>query len=120
MRPVEASLEEDGWDRIGRAIWRLAPSDHATRLLWLLLLASLLLRLLWLGRPDGSLIFDEKYYVNAARMLAGLPPQQDIYQEKPIGLDPNVEHPPLAKLIDAASIGILGANPYGGGLPGLV
>src|SRR4051794_27566143 len=96
--------DEDTWDRVGRAIERLLPSDLPTRLLCLLLVSCLLLRLLWLGRPDGSLIFDEKYYVNAGRMLAGLPPQQDIYQDNPIGLDPNLEHPPLAKLIEAALI----------------
>src|SRR5688572_23751898 len=94
-KPRDVGLEDDAWDRLGRAIERWLPRDLPTRLLWLLLLASLLLRLLWLGRPDGSLIFDEKYYVNAARMLAGLPPQQDIYQDKTIGLDPNLEHPPL-------------------------
>lgn len=116
----DAGLEEDGWDRIGRTVSRLAPADNATRLLWLLLLASLLLRLLWLDRPAGSLIFDEKYYVNAGRMLAGLPPQQDIYQDKAIGLDPNSEHPPLAKLIEAGSIRLLGDNPYGWRLPSVV
>src|SRR5688572_1912421 len=101
---LDVDRDEDTWDRVGRAIDRLLPSDLPTRLLWLLLLASLLLRLLWLGRPDGSLIFDEKYYVNAGRMLAGIPPQPDIYQDRTIGLDPNREHPPLAKLIEAASI----------------
>lgn len=117
-RPVVG--EEDTWDRLGRRAERFLPSDLPTRLLWLLLLTSLLLRLLWLGRPDGSLIFDEKYYVNAGRMLAGIPPQPDIYQDKTVGLDPNLEHPPLAKLIEAASITLLGDNAYGWRLPSVI
>ena len=71
------------------------------RLLWLLTLASLLLRLFWLARPDGALLFDEAYYVNAARVILGIPPGQDKYTDKPFGLDPNTEHPPLAKLLVA-------------------
>jgi len=53
-------------------------------------------------------------------MLAGLPPQQDIYQDKRIGLDPNIEHPPLAKLIEAGSISLLGDNAYGWRIPSVI
>lgn len=118
--PPDVRFREDGWDRIGRALQRLAPAELHSRLLLLLVLASLLLRLIWLAVPDGALIFDEKYYVNAGRMLAGIAPQQDIYQDKTIGLDPNVEHPPLAKLIEAGSIAILGDNAYGWRIPSVL
>ncbi len=89
-------------------------------MLWLLLLASLLLRLFWLARPEGALIFDESYYVNAARVIAGLPTTQDRYPNAPVGLDPNTEHPPLAKLIVAGSIRVLGDNAYGWRIPSVV
>jgi predicted membrane-bound dolichyl-phosphate-mannose-protein mannosyltransferase len=90
------------------------------RLLWLLLLVSFLLRILWLARPEGGLIFDEKYYVNAARVILGIAPDPDIYQDRPLGVDPNTEHPPLAKLIVAASIQLLGDNAFGWRIPSVL
>jgi predicted membrane-bound dolichyl-phosphate-mannose-protein mannosyltransferase len=87
--------------------------------LWLLLLAAFLLRMLWLAQPEGALIFDEKYYVNAARVLLAIPPQ-GIYEDKTLGLDPNTEHPPLAKLIVAGSMHLLGDNAYGWRLPSVI
>jgi predicted membrane-bound dolichyl-phosphate-mannose-protein mannosyltransferase len=116
----EPDGQEDAWDRVGRSIERLMPAEMHVRLLWLLLLGSGLLRLLWLNRPEGGLIFDEKYYVNAARMIAGIAPQQDMYQDRPLGLDPNTEHPPLAKLMVAASILVLGDNAYGWRIPSVI
>lgn len=52
------------------------------------------------GCPDGACIFDEAYYVPAAKSLLE-------------GEATNNEHPPLAKLAIAASIWALGDNPLG-------
>jgi predicted membrane-bound dolichyl-phosphate-mannose-protein mannosyltransferase len=116
----EVSTTEDAWDRLARVADRLLPSELHLRLLWLLLVVSVLLRLLWLARPEGSLIFDESYYVNAARVILGLPPGQDRYQGAPFGLDPNTEHPPLAKLLVAGSMAVLGDNAYGWRVPSVL
>jgi len=63
-----------------------------------LLLLALILRLLYLNTV-ASMVFDENFYVQAARSVLGS------------GLDPNPEHPPLAKLILAASMGLFGDSP---------
>ena len=90
-------------------------------LLGLLLLLSLGARLAWLGEPcrspcrsasDHVLIFDETYYVNAARVIAGLRPAADQpYAGAPSGVDGNSEHPQLGKLVIAGSIELLGDGP---------
>ena len=116
----EAAKSQAVWNRSWRAaVTFLSERPHA-RALPLLLLVCLLLRLLWLGRPDDALIFDESYYVNAARVLAGIPPTQNRYQDAPFYKDPNAEHPPLAKLIVAASMMLLGDNANGWRLPCIV
>ena len=117
---VVAPADEDVWDQLGRSAERLAPAQLERRLLVLLVLAAALLRLLWLDRPEGALIFDEKYYVNAARVIAGITPGQETYLDKPLGLDPNIEHPPLAKVITAGSIRLLGDNAYGWRIPSVL
>lgn len=109
----------DGWDWAGAAINRALPQSWTMRIFLLLLFASLALRIVWLARPDGALIFDETYYVNASRVIAGYSPKE-AYVGAPRGLDPNVEHPPLAKLIVAASMTLLGDNPYAWRLPSVV
>src|SRR5438128_10875770 len=83
---------------------------------------SLAVRAAWLAEPcrtpcrsaaDRVLIFDETYYVNAARVIAGLrPPTGAPYHAAPLGDDPNAEHPQLAKLIMAAAIELVGDGPF--------
>src|SRR5450755_533038 len=62
---------------------------------------------------EHTLIFDEAYYVNAARVIAGLrPPAGAHYADAPLGTDPNAEHPQGVKLIMAAMIKIFGDGPF--------
>ena len=62
---------------------------------------------------DHTLIFDEAYYVNAARVIAGIRPATGAhYADAPLGTDPNAEHPQGAKLIMAAAIEIFGDGPF--------
>jgi 4-amino-4-deoxy-L-arabinose transferase-like glycosyltransferase len=66
-------------------------------------------------RPGEGFVFDEKYYVNAARVIAGVPmhPTDTYASVSPAGTDPNGEHPQLGKLIIAATIRVFGDNPIG-------
>jgi 4-amino-4-deoxy-L-arabinose transferase-like glycosyltransferase len=100
----------------------------------LLLLAvcavSLGARAAWLGAPchapcrsasDHVLIFDERYYVNAARVIAGIRPAPGApYADAPLGVDPNAEHPQLVKLVIAGSIELFGDGPLAWRLGSLV
>jgi hypothetical protein len=62
---------------------------------------------------DHLLVFDEDYYVNAARVIAGIrPPHGYPYAQAPLGDDPNAEHPQLAKLVMAGSIELFGDGPF--------
>jgi predicted membrane-bound dolichyl-phosphate-mannose-protein mannosyltransferase len=70
---------------------------------------------------DHTLVFDEAYYVNAARVIAGLqPPPGANYRGDPGGDDPNAEHPQLAKLVIAGSIELFGDGPFAWRLGSLV
>jgi predicted membrane-bound dolichyl-phosphate-mannose-protein mannosyltransferase len=90
-------------------------------LLVLLCGASAGVRSAWLGAPcrspcrhasDHVLVFDESYYVNAARVIAGIrPPHGSSYADAPPGSDPNAEHPQLAKLVVAGAIELFGDGP---------
>ena len=84
-------------------------------------LLSLGVRVAWLGAPcrspcrsaaDHVLVFDEDYYVNAARAIAGIRPVSGVpYDTTPLGDDGNSEHPQLAKLVIAGSIELFGDGP---------
>jgi hypothetical protein len=99
-------------------------------LLALLSIVSLTARIAWLGEPcqapcrsssDHLLVFDESYYVNAARVIAGIaPPPSQTYAAAPLGDDPNAEHPQLAKLLMAGSIELFGDGPLAWRLTSLV
>ncbi|MFL5831615.1 MAG: hypothetical protein ACJ76X_16995 [Solirubrobacteraceae bacterium] len=70
---------------------------------------------------DHLLVFDEAYYVNAARVIAGItPPANNKYATAPLGDDPNAEHPQLAKLLMAGSIELFGDGPLAWRLTSLV
>lgn len=67
------------------------------------------------NRPGQGFVFDEKYYVNASRVIAAAPMNAtDTYAHaSPGGTDPNGEHPQLGKVLIAASIRVFGDNPVG-------
>jgi len=70
---------------------------------------------------DHLLVFDEAYYVNAARVIAGLsPPAGAHYAGDPSGDDPNAEHPQLVKLVIAGSIELFGDGPLAWRLGSLI
>ena len=76
-------------------------------------LVSAVLRLAWISNPR-LLLFDENYYVNAARKILGLRmPSDAFYVTAPSGLDPNFSHPPLGKLLISLGIRSLGDRPLG-------
>lgn len=86
----------------------------------LLVLLSLLL-CYRLADPKDSLIFDETYYVQDARVILGQPVSPTGLPETWYsGGDPNSEHPPLAKLIIAAGIQLFQENGVGWRLPSVL
>jgi predicted membrane-bound dolichyl-phosphate-mannose-protein mannosyltransferase len=110
--------------------WARARPWVPLALLGVVCLVSLGARSAWLGAPcrspcqtaaDHLVIFDEAYYVNAARVIAGIhPPAGAPYEHAPLGDDPNGEHPQLAKLIMAGSIEVFGDGPLAWRLGSLV
>jgi predicted membrane-bound dolichyl-phosphate-mannose-protein mannosyltransferase len=91
---------------------------------------SLGARLAFLGSPCHEpctsasahvLVFDESYYVNAARVIAGIkPPAGADYRSTPLGDDPNAEHPQLAKVVVAGAIELFGDGPLAWRLPSIL
>jgi predicted membrane-bound dolichyl-phosphate-mannose-protein mannosyltransferase len=99
----------------------LALALDPANVLGVVLLLALVLRGIWLDQPPGGLIWDETYYVNAARVIDGLPiPAGDHYADAPAGIDPNAEHPPLGKVVIAASMSVFGDSALGWRLPSIV
>jgi predicted membrane-bound dolichyl-phosphate-mannose-protein mannosyltransferase len=91
---------------------------------------SLAARVAFLGSPCHApctsasahvLVFDESYYVNAARVIAGVrPPAGAHYRDTPAGDDPNAEHPQLAKVVIAGAIELFGDGPVAWRLPSIL
>jgi Dolichyl-phosphate-mannose-protein mannosyltransferase len=67
------------------------------------------------NRPGAGYIFDEHYYVSAARVIAGKPTTKgEAYAgASPSATDPNGEHPQLAKLVIAGGMSVFGDNTIG-------
>jgi len=86
---------------------RLERFHNEHQLLIDLLLLALVLRLVYLN-AIATLVFDETFYVPAAQQILAT------------GIDPNVEHPPLVKLILAGSLALFGDNPLTWRLPSVV
>jgi predicted membrane-bound dolichyl-phosphate-mannose-protein mannosyltransferase len=107
-------------------VQRLRAALHAPwaplALLGVVCVLSITARAAWLSDPCAtpcrglaahSLIFDELYYVNAARRIAGLPvPANQPYAADPAGEDSNSEHPQFAKLFIAGAIKLFGDGPF--------
>jgi predicted membrane-bound dolichyl-phosphate-mannose-protein mannosyltransferase len=110
--------------------WTLRRPSLPVWLLGALVVISLGARLAWIAEPcrspcttptDHLLIFDEDYYVNAARVIVGIhPPHGDPYWNAPLGTDPNSEHPQLVKLLIAGGIELFGDGPFAWRLPSLL
>lgn len=127
--PVAPAPADGSLDALTASVRRLLSRSWMPLLL-LALVCSLSVgaRVFQLGKPfedspGSGFIFDEKYYVNAARVIAGVPMQaSDPYAQmftadgavtSPTGSDQNGEHPQLGKVVIAAGIRLLGDNGWG-------
>jgi dolichyl-phosphate-mannose-protein mannosyltransferase len=118
-------LPKPNWNAVFSARPDLSLKNRYDRLFLILFVIDAALRSIWLSQPTGSLIFDEWYYVNVARVILGLPQSlgsngQPPYANAIPGLDPNHEHFPLAKLFIALSMYTLGDNGYGWRVPSVI
>lgn len=109
--------------RLNMKAWFAADksTQWANLLMVQLIIVTLLLRLIWLTNVPQSVIFDEPFYVDSARVILGWPvPEGQVYAGEPAGIDPNRGHMPLAKLMIAGSMVILGDNPVAWRLPSIL
>src|SRR5579863_7590529 len=107
---------------VGRARRLLRVPWLPSALLGVVCVISVFARVAWLSEPCSNpcsgptahaLIFDEEYYVNAARRIDGIAvPHNQSYAGDPAGEDPNSEHPQLVKLIIAGAIQLFGDGPF--------
>ena len=112
---AERRFPQPNWQSIKSVKLDLSLKNLYDRLFLILFVVDIALRMIWLNQPTGSLIFDEWYYVNVARVILGLPQSVGSngappYVNPVIGIDPNHEHPPLAKLLIALSMYVFGDN----------
>lgn len=122
---VEWRFPKLDWQALRSVRLDLNLQNLYDRLFLILFVVDLALRAIWLNQPTGSLIFDEWYYVNVARVILHLPQSlgangQPPYPNAIPGLDPNHEHPPLAKLFIALSMYLLGDNGFGWRVPSVI
>ena len=118
-RPVRDAASS-GRSRVRWAAERLGSLFRDPgNVLALVFITAFLLRAIWLNVPSQGLIFDEAYYVNAARVIIGLEATSH-YADAAPGFDPNTEHPALGKLILAGSMAILGDNSVAWRLPSVI
>lgn len=117
QRPVPGWVAPTG--TLARRVWENLHDPLV--LLGLVLIFAFVTRMLWLEQPGKGLIFDEAYYVNASRVILGQPVAEGAhYWDQPAYLDPNQEHPPLGKLLIAASMTVFGDNGVGWRIPSVI
>ena len=117
LRGAVAAVRGSGAGRLV-AGW-LENLHDPVRVLGLVLLVALVLRVAWINVPTPGLVFDETYYVNAARVILGLPVTSHYVDSAP-GFDPNTEHPALGKLIIAGSMLLFGDTGLAWRLPSVI
>lgn len=140
---LEVGLAEGELQAYGESRWLkarrrlglpgLPALDRRSLPLLLLAIVSLVsfgARIAWIGQPcqvpctqptNHVLIFDETYYVTAARAIAGIKPgPKTPYAGSPAGVDPNSEHPQLTKLVIAGSIELFGDGPFAWRIPSVI
>jgi predicted membrane-bound dolichyl-phosphate-mannose-protein mannosyltransferase len=112
-------MDGRGWSRFAARL-RAMTGDPGL-IVPALLLVAFVVRGVWIEQPSGGLIFDEAYYVNAARVLLGWDvPEGANYFGAAAGIDPNAEHPPLGKLLLAGSMLVFGDTGLGWRLPSII